>query len=107
MDERSLLTLLQKRPNEGMKELMRQYMGYCYYIVRNKLAEFPQEDIEECVSDVFVDAYRYREKIDLEKGGFRVFSNACAAEGGRLLQEKGRKSASARRNTGESEGGIL
>lgn len=52
MDERSLLTLLQKRPNEGMKELMRQYMGYCYYIVRNKLAEFPQEDIEECVSDV-------------------------------------------------------
>ena len=56
MDERSLLTLLQKRPNEGMKELMRQYMGYCYYIVRNKLAEFPQEDIE-----------------DLEKGGFRVF----------------------------------
>ena len=65
MDERSLLTLLQKRPNEGMKELMRQYMGYCYYIVRNKLAEFPQEDIEECVSDVFVDAYRYREKIDL------------------------------------------
>ena len=32
MDERSLLTLLQKRPNEGMKELMRQYMGYCYYI---------------------------------------------------------------------------
>ncbi len=86
MDERSLLTLLQKRPNEGMKELMRQYMGYCYYIVRNKLSEFPQEDIEECVSDVFVDAYRYREKIDLEKG---------------------RKSASARRNTGESEGGIL
>ena len=47
MDERSLLTLLQKRPNEGMKELMRQYMGYCYYIVRNKLAEIPQEDIEE------------------------------------------------------------
>lgn len=38
MDERSLLTLLQKRPNEGMKELMRQYMGYCYYIVRNKLS---------------------------------------------------------------------
>ena len=101
MDERSLLTLLQKRPNEGMKELMRQYMGYCYYIVRNKLAEFPQEDIEECVSDVFVDAYRYREKISC------IFSNACASEGGRLLQEKGRKSASARRNTGESEGGIL
>ena len=72
MDERSLLTLLQKRPNEGMKELMWQYMGYCYYIVRNKLSEFPQEDIEECVSDVFVDAYRYREKID-KKADFVYF----------------------------------
>ena len=71
MDERSLLTLLQKRPNEGMKELMRQYMGYCYYIVRNKLAEFPQEDIEECVSDVFVDAYL--QFYDGDPIGFRVF----------------------------------
>ena len=35
--------------------------------------EFPQEDIEECVSDVFLEAYRYRNKIDLEKGGFRAF----------------------------------
>ena len=31
MDARSLLTLLQKRPNEGMKELMRQYMGSVSY----------------------------------------------------------------------------
>ena len=91
MDERSLLTLLQKRPNEGMKELMRQYMGYCYYIVRNKLAEFPQEDIEECVSDVFVDAYRYREKIDLERGGFRVFLASLRVGGRQIATGKGRK----------------
>lgn len=73
MDEKKLLELLQKKPNEGMKELMNQYMGYCYYIVRNRLSGFPQEDIEECVSDVFLDAYRYRTKIDLKKGGFRAF----------------------------------
>lgn len=73
MEEKKLLELLQKKPNEGMKELMGQYMGYCYSIVRKRLAGFPQEDIEECVSDVFLAAYRYREKINLEKGGFRAF----------------------------------
>lgn len=73
MDEKKLLELLRKKPNEGMKELMKQYMGYCYHIVRNRLEGFPQEDIEECVSDVFLDTYRYREKLDLEKGGFRAF----------------------------------
>lgn len=73
MDDKKLLELLQKKPNEGMKELMAVYMGYCYHIVKNRLIDFPQEDIEECVSDVFLDAYRYRGKIDMEKGGFRSF----------------------------------
>ena len=73
MDEKKLLELLQKRPNEGMKELMATYMGYCYHIVKNRLIGFSQEDIEECVSDVFLDTYRYREKIDIEKGGFRAY----------------------------------
>lgn len=73
MEEKKLLELLQKKPNEGMKELMNQYMGYCYSIVRGRLSDFLQEDIEECVSDVFLDTYRYRTKIDLEKGGFRAF----------------------------------
>lgn len=73
MDEKNLLEMLRKKPDEGMKALMGQYMGYCYSIVRSRLTGFPQEDIEECISDVFLDAYRYREKIDLEKGGFRAF----------------------------------
>ena len=71
MDEKKILELLVKKPNEGMKELMAEYMGYCYQIVRNRLAGFPQEDVEECVSDVFLDVYRYRNKMDLAKGGFR------------------------------------
>ena len=73
MEEKKLLELLQKKPDEGMKELMAKYMGYCYTIVKNRLPYFPQEDIEECVSDVFLDVYRYKEKIDPEKGGLRTF----------------------------------
>lgn len=73
MEEKKLLKLLQKDPNAGMQALMQQYMGYCCAIVKNRLAGFPQEDVEECVSDVFLEAYRYRNKIDPEKGGFRAF----------------------------------
>lgn len=78
MEERMVLELLQKKPEEGMKLLMAEYMGLCYTIVRARLSGFPQEDIEECVSDIFVDLYRYRERIDLEKGGMRAFLSVVA-----------------------------
>ena len=73
MDEKKLLDWLGKRPEDGMKLVMEQYLGYCYQIIRSRLSGFSQEDIEECVSDVFLDVYRYRNKIDIEKGGFRAF----------------------------------
>lgn len=73
MEEKKLLELLQKRPNEGMETVMGRYMGLCYTIVRGRLSDFPQEDIEECVSDVFLEIYRQRERIDPQKGGFRAF----------------------------------
>ena len=78
MEERNLLELLQKKPNEGMRALMGQYTGFCYTIVEGRLTGFPQEDIEECVSDVFLDTYRYRHKINLDKGGFRAFLTVVA-----------------------------
>ena len=78
MEERILLELLQKKPNEGMRALMGQYTGFCYTIVKGRLTGFPQEDIEECVSDVFLDTYRYRHKINLDKGGFRAFLTVVA-----------------------------
>ena len=93
MNEKKLLELLQKKPNEGMKVLMAEYMGYCYHIVRNRLLDFPQEDIEECVSDIFLDVYRYRNKMDLEKGGFRgmiaVIARRRAADRYDLAVKKG------------------
>lgn len=73
MEEKKLLELLQKRPNEGIETVMGRYMGLCCTIVGSRLSGFPQEDIEECVSDVFLEIYRQRERIDPEKGGFRAF----------------------------------
>lgn len=68
-----LLELLRKKPEKGIRAVMEAYMGLCCAIVRARLTGFPQEDIEECVSDVFLEVYRNREKIELEKGGIRVF----------------------------------
>lgn len=73
MEERTLLELLRKKPEKGIQAVMEAYMGLCCAIVRARLAEFPQEDMEECVSDVFLEVYRSRERIEPEKGGIRAF----------------------------------
>ncbi len=58
MTDHELLTLLRENPESGFRELLRLYSGYVYTIVRGKLCDCgTQEDIEETVSDVFVQFY--------------------------------------------------
>ena len=73
MEEKILLELLRKKPYKVILAVMEAYMGLCWAIVRERLTGFPQEDIEECVSDVFLEVYRSRGKIELEKGGIQAF----------------------------------
>lgn len=73
MDDRELLQLMQKNPENGIRLAMRQYTGLCYYIVQQKLSGQPKEEVEECVSDVFLAFYHQYQKIDLEKGSIRCF----------------------------------
>ena len=40
MDDRELLQILQKNPENGMRLVMKEYTGLCYYIVKQKLADF-------------------------------------------------------------------
>lgn len=55
MTDEELLTLLRQDPERGFPALIRQYGGYVYTIVRNRLISCAApEDIEETVSDVFV-----------------------------------------------------
>ncbi|MBE6753087.1 MAG: sigma-70 family RNA polymerase sigma factor [Ruminococcaceae bacterium] len=50
-----------------MEQVIRQYSGMVYCIVRGRLGGVcREEDIEECVSDVFVDFHRQIEKQDTE-----------------------------------------
>lgn len=68
-----MLELLRRKPEKGIQAVMKVYMGLCCAIVRARLADFPQEDIEECVSDIFLEVYRNRDRIALEKGGIRAY----------------------------------
>lgn len=73
MDE-LIVDILKKNPQKGLKLIIDQYTGLIYTICHNKLkGVMSHEDIEECVSDVFVDIYKQRDIIDLAKGSLRSY----------------------------------
>jgi len=65
--------LLRNSPERGLEQLMKRYMGLVFAIVRARMPASPEEDIEECVSDIFFEFYENREKIQLEKGSIQTF----------------------------------
>ncbi len=60
MKDDKLLSLLGSDPDAGMRQLLRQYSGLVYAIVRARLSECcDSSEIEDCVTDVFL-AFRDR-----------------------------------------------
>ncbi len=65
MTSKELADMMQRSPAECHKALVREYGRYVYAIVYNKLRGCgTNEDIEECVSDVFADIFM-KCKIDI------------------------------------------
>ncbi|MCH5268313.1 MAG: sigma-70 family RNA polymerase sigma factor [Lachnospiraceae bacterium] len=74
MREEDLVEALQNAPQEGIRYLTEMYGGLVYAITWRRLqGRLPREDIEECVSDIFFELYRCRERIDLERGTLKAF----------------------------------
>ena len=59
MEDNKLLRLMHKDPNAGMEQLMNQYTGLVYAIVKGILTDsyYVSSDIEDCVADVFSKFY--------------------------------------------------
>ena len=55
MEDIKLLWLLHQNPSAGMEQLMNQYLGLVYAVVKGKLLDSvcPSSDVEDCVADVF------------------------------------------------------
>ena len=64
MTDKEFRTKMKKSPAEARREVFDEYCNYVYTIVMNRLGKYCcREDIEECVSDVFIDFFRSTDKI--------------------------------------------
>ena len=75
MEDNKLLRLLHKDPNAGMEQLMNQYTGLVYAVVKSKLDDsyYVSSDIEDCVADVFSKFYTELADYDPAKSSIKSF----------------------------------
>ena len=74
MQDHDLLKELHVNPDRGLEQLVGQYTGLVYSIIDQKLSAIgTKEDVKECVSDVFMEFYTQRERIDLGRGSIKAY----------------------------------
>lgn len=74
MDDRQLLQLLQTDPQSGWSTLVSQYSGLLYYVIRGRLGQRAvPEDIEDLVSEVFLQAYQQWHRFEPSKGSIKTY----------------------------------
>lgn len=79
MTEKNRRELSGGSPEETYRELIKNYGGYVQAIVMNRLNRVgSREDIEDCVSSVFVEIYSALEEFSDEKGSLRAFIGRIA-----------------------------
>lgn len=104
MDDRELKLLLEKDPEDGIRELIRQYGGLAYSVVTGRAGSMAgAEDIEECVSDVFFEVFRKRESFDPGKGSLKAFVAVVARRRAINLYRKTARDAGRRTEAGLPE----
>ena len=77
MEDNKLLRLLHKDPNAGMEQLLNQYTGLVYAVVKSKLdgSYYVSSDLEDCVADVF--SKFYTELADYDPAMSSIKSYLC------------------------------
>lgn len=74
MTQEEILVLMKTDPEKGMLSLTEQYTALVWKVVWGKLSGIcREEDVEETVSDVFLDFYRKHNSVDLSKGSLATF----------------------------------
>jgi len=75
MEDSRLLRLLHKNPNAGMEQLLNQYTGLVYAVVKSKLdgSYYVSSDIEDCVADVFSKFYTELSDYDPQMSSIKSY----------------------------------
>jgi len=66
-------TLKKTDPDVWIRTLFREYGGLAYAAARRVLKGFPDDDVEECVADVFLYLYRHRKRLNDRETSFRSY----------------------------------
>lgn len=79
MTDSEWLLLVKESPQEGYRALIDQYGNLVYAIVLNKLkAVANREDIEDCVSDVFVEVFQNSQSFNPASGSLKGYLSTIA-----------------------------
>lgn len=86
MKDEELICLVQTSPENGMRLLMETYMKQVYGIVSHRLGSaFSEEDVEDCVADVFTSFYEHIDQYHLEQGKLSGYLSAIAQNKANML----------------------
>lgn len=67
MDDKNLMDLLRKKPNQGMKMCIDQYAAPVSTICRNFLYDCSEEDVEETIAETFVKFWKVSKNFELNE----------------------------------------
>lgn len=75
MDDKTLLNLIENDPNAGIEQLINQYGGIVYTVIKNRLDGFDclSSDIEDCVADVFSNFFTEIYRYNPEKSSIKTY----------------------------------
>ena len=72
MEKRMIKRILKKDP-KGLDYIMNTYMKKVYFLVDKIIGFYGKEEVEECVSDVFLAIWEDINQYDESKGSFSSF----------------------------------
>lgn len=79
MEDDKLLKLIETNANEGMKQLINQYSGIIYIIVKNKIERVcSSSEIEDLTADVFSEFYISLKNYNSKKSSIKSYLCAIA-----------------------------
>lgn len=74
MEDKKLIELIEKNPNRGWAQVMEQYSGLMYYIVQGYIGRSHSgEDVEDCVAEVFAQAFTNWKRYDPRRSSIKAF----------------------------------
>jgi len=72
VQDSQIIELMQSNPSEGLYEAINKYNGLLVAVV-SRILRGMQQDVEECVSDAFLNVWKSRDRLDPETSTLKGF----------------------------------